>query len=221
MLINLENASDVVKLLDIVDIFTQIGLRHKDELEAYLDKIDELKQEVCDRDVISNGHICEINMMHSTISNLEKEIETLTTLNSELSKEIEQIKTQISCPEVIDLRETDTVIDDLREELRQTIEKNTLLQRIVNQLNAENELLEAHIDRSNQEKARLEGIIGKQEGHYQELVSQFNKVRDDANKANKASVEIIKDLRAELKATIEENRELKEKFDTLRRDRQS
>jgi predicted nuclease with TOPRIM domain len=75
--------------------------------------------------------------------------------------------------------EAQKVIDDLREELRLIIEKNTQLQRTVDQLNAENELLQASINSSTQEKARLEGIIGKQEGFYQELVSKFNKVRDD------------------------------------------
>ena len=80
---------------------------------------------------------------------------------------------------ILEKAEAQKVIDDIREELRLIIEKNTQLQRTVNQLNAENELLQASIDRSTQEKANLEGIIGKQEGEYQELVSHFNKVRDD------------------------------------------
>lgn len=124
MLINLENASDVVKLLDIVNVFMTVRDGHKAELEAYLDKIDELKRKVLDKDAIINAHICEINQMYGTISDLEKEKQALATLNSALSDEIERLKTQQSCDEVIDLRDTNTTINDLRAELKATIEEN-------------------------------------------------------------------------------------------------
>ena len=143
MLINLQNASDVVKLLDIVNVFMTVRDSHKAELEAYIDKIDELETKLDDLQARHN-HLAEQKREHRQ----EK-------------------------------AEAQKVIDDLREELRLIIEKNTQLQRTVDQLNAENELLQASIDRSTQEKARLEGIIGKQEGEYQELISHFNKVRDD------------------------------------------
>lgn len=126
-MLTIQNASDVVKLLDIVNVFMTVRDSHKAELEAYLDKIDKLQREVCDKDVIVNGHICEINQMYGTMSDLEKEKQALTTLNSALSDEIERIKTQQSCDEAVVIR--DTVIDNLREELRLTIEKNEMLER--------------------------------------------------------------------------------------------
>lgn len=138
MQITLNSSEDFRQLFNIVKLVNeefgnyshslheQIKILQNRE-EKYQTEIDELKQKVCDKDAIINGHICEINMMYGTLSNFEKEKQTLATLNSALSDEIEQIKTQQSCDEAIVTR--DTVIDDLRAELKATIEENNKLKK--------------------------------------------------------------------------------------------
>ena len=91
MLINLEDASDVVKLLDIVNVFMTVRDSHKNELETYLDKIDEL----------------------------ETKLDELQARHNHLAEQ---------------KREPRQVIDNLREELRLSIEKEDMLQRANSEL---------------------------------------------------------------------------------------
>lgn len=140
MQITLNSSEDFRQLFNIVKLVNEEFGNYSHSLheqikvlqnreEKYQTEIDELKQKVCDKDAIINGHICEINQMYGTLSDLEKEKQALATLNSALSDEIEQIKTQQNCDEVIDLRDTNTTIDDLRAELKTTIEENNKLKK--------------------------------------------------------------------------------------------
>lgn len=58
MLINLQNAADVVKLLDIVNVFMTVRDSHKNELDTYLDKIDELETKL-DELQARHNHLAE------------------------------------------------------------------------------------------------------------------------------------------------------------------
>lgn len=154
MLISIENAADYKKFVEIVEL-------------------------VVDKDVIINSHICENNKLYAKLDDLQKEIKCLSTLNSALSEEIERIKTQQSCDEAYVV--SGIAIDNLRAELKVPIEENKMLQKTVTQVEAENELLQASLDRQYTEKTKLEGIIANQERHYQELVSDYNKIKDEQN----------------------------------------
>lgn len=188
MLINLENASDVVKLLDIVNVFMTVRDSHKAELETYLDKIDQLEtrlDELQARHNLLAEQKRELRQekaeAQKIIDNLREELyltieknEMLERANCELQ---DKIKTQQSCGKSVVAKEQH--IEALEDAYVKSKKEYAELKTKLTQHQAENELLQASINSSTQEKARLEGIIGKQEGFYQELVSKFNKVKDD------------------------------------------
>lgn len=164
-MLTIQNASDVVKLLDIVNVFMTVRDSHKAELEAYLDKIDELQLELKDERTL-NEHLCvQKNEHRQIIDNLREELRLTIEKNEMLERANCELQDRIKTPQSCDKQEFDRVCKELKT-------KHT-------QILAENELLQASVNNSTQEKTRLEGIIGKQEGFYQEIVSQFNKVRDD------------------------------------------
>ena len=99
MLINLEDASDVVKLLDIVNVFMTVRDSHKNELETYLDKIDELETKL-DELQARHNHLAEQKREHrQVIDNLREELrlsiekeDMLQRANSELQDKIETLR---------------------------------------------------------------------------------------------------------------------------------
>lgn len=244
MLITIENASDVVKLLDIVNVFKTVRDSHKNELETYLDKIDELETKL-DELQARHNHLAEQKRelrqekaeAQKVIDDLRKELrltieknEMLERANFELQ---DRTKTPQSCDKsVVANKQHNKALEDVNVKLKQEFDRvckelsmanyniqnlrkknlnlnNKLDQKSVNlgraaasyraveqdriklieeyaeletkltQHQAENELLQARINSSTQEKALLEAIIVNHEDYNQELVSDYNKVRDD------------------------------------------
>ena len=106
MFINLQNASDVVKLLDIVNVFMTVRDSHKNELETYLDKIDKLETKL-DELQARHNHLAEQKREYQQekaealkiIDNLCEELrltieknEMLERANSELQDKIETLR---------------------------------------------------------------------------------------------------------------------------------
>ena len=121
MLISIENADDFKKFAEIVELFIKQHDNHKKEIDVFVERTGDLRSQLVDKDETINTHICEINKLSGKLDDLQKEIKCLSTLNSELSKEIERLKAQHVS--------RDSVFDDLRAELKATIEENESLKK--------------------------------------------------------------------------------------------
>lgn len=94
-MLTIQNASDVVKFLDIVNVFMSVQDSHKAELEAYLDKIDELQAELDDTRA-TNRHLSEQKKEHQqTIAHLREELRLTIEKNDTLERAVGELQDKI------------------------------------------------------------------------------------------------------------------------------
>ena len=124
MQITLNNSEDFRQLLNIVRLiheeFDDYSHGLQEEIRVLKNQAKSQQQQIGE---LANDKAA----LYVELDDCKKEKQTLATLNSALSEEIERIKTQQSCDEAVVIR--DNTLDNLQAELKATIEENEQLRK--------------------------------------------------------------------------------------------